>query len=148
GADKLAVEKASEADARDYAIEVYKKLLEIRLGRKSKLGVTTEESTYAVTLLVPNTSPDHFRIVITYSQYKLTYTDTNIRENPTLGAAIIDADPEYELVKEGTHRIRRNGIWSSYVRDASNEHHAEARALEFATQNKMVILNIFPTKWY
>ena len=147
--DDIVVPEVDEGEALSYALAVYRLILKTRLGRMSNLGFTNEESTYAVSLLLgPIANPGHFRIIVTFSQYNRTYTDSNLRSNQELNKAMLEADPEYEMKANGSHRIKRNGIWYPYVRDASNDHHAEARALQFASTNDMLILYIFPTKDY
>ena len=140
--------KVTEDQARVFAMDLYKHLLKIRLrsSKQTAMEFSIDESTYAVTLLYKKA--EYFRVIVTFSQYNRTYTDTNLRGNESIDSAMIEADPEYEMTKKGTHQIKRKNVWYPYVRDAANDHHAEARALEFATANDLLILNIFPTKQY
>ena len=137
-----------ENQARAHAEAIYLTMLRILLGGAAP-SFTTDESTYAVTLLYQEEGAygANFRIIVTYSQYDRSYTSTKLRDVGEVDKAMIEANPEYKLVS-GRHQICRKGSWAAYKREGNNEHHAEARALLFASENKMQILSIMPTKDY
>ena len=136
----------TESEARKHAEDIYVRILKLLL-KGEPLGFTTDESTYAVTLLYTDSGAlgRHFRIIVTFSQYDRTYTSTTLRGIDVIASAMIEADPEYKMMGAG-HSICRNGEWRRYDREGNNEHHAEARALVFASKNEMLILSIMPTK--
>ena len=102
-----------------------------------------------MTLLYP-ANGSYFRVVVTYSHYNRTYTDTNLRDNKDIDCAMIEANPCYNLDHRQKHWISCDGgkNWKPYVRSVANDHHAEARAITFSQNKAEAIMVIYPTKRY
>lgn len=143
------------------------------IGKRKDYELPDSQNTMAITLLE---NEEHFRIILTYSDYDRTHVATPIKsEHESFKLMVVEADPavfyhkgsqthylfdlnspcKYDGYKDHSGSIP--GYASEYVKDNRrfiqtyplndrNDHHAEMRAFMFARKRKYNIVLLLPTK--